>query len=281
MSSKFGKRVNRGSLSTKQLPHCWYKGKGVRPVGKLDQHGRFILNRAKLINFHVPNLEGFELKPYVSYNSPLVKCLPPVIPKDFKEIKKKALEELKIHENLYKTFPQRMRNLVQEAKLKAKLEVNATKVETQENNSTTTLDPLNAEQELLVFSEKRHYPKLYVGRLEKRMKQLEIQNRREIKKMENITAKRKERRKVRQEKRRLDKERAEERQSLTTIPKSMKMKKSFFKPARKGKAINKVVGIVEKKIVEDANKKLWGENWKEVVQEQKKMVEELQKLRKR
>ncbi|KAM6930224.1 large ribosomal subunit protein mL41 [Xenentodon cancila] len=46
------------------------KGRGARPTGLRLSSGKFISIQAMIPEFVVPNLEGFKLKPYVSYRSP-------------------------------------------------------------------------------------------------------------------------------------------------------------------------------------------------------------------
>lgn len=46
------------------------KGRGARPTGLRLSSRKFLSIRAMIPEFVVPNLEGFKLKPYVSYRSP-------------------------------------------------------------------------------------------------------------------------------------------------------------------------------------------------------------------
>ncbi|XP_012705424.2 39S ribosomal protein L41, mitochondrial [Fundulus heteroclitus] len=46
------------------------KGRGSRPAGLRLSSGKFLSVRAMIPEFVVPHLEGFKLKPYVSYRSP-------------------------------------------------------------------------------------------------------------------------------------------------------------------------------------------------------------------
>lgn len=55
------------------------KGRGARPTGLRLSSRKFLPIRAMIPEFMVPNLEGFNLKPYVSYRSPRG-TLPPVTP---------------------------------------------------------------------------------------------------------------------------------------------------------------------------------------------------------
>mmetsp|Transcript_18368 Transcript_18368/g.46697 ORF Transcript_18368/g.46697 Transcript_18368/m.46697 type:complete len:116 (-) Transcript_18368:47-394(-) len=73
-------RQGRGKLISKQGNHQFYKGKRVRSVGRINSLGRFKVVDEKLPIYQVPDLEGFELKPYVAYDTPLVKTPPPKLP---------------------------------------------------------------------------------------------------------------------------------------------------------------------------------------------------------
>lgn len=53
------------------------KGRGARPTGLRLSSGKFLSFRAMIPEFVVPNLDGFKLKPYVSYRSQRG-TLPPV-----------------------------------------------------------------------------------------------------------------------------------------------------------------------------------------------------------
>ncbi|XP_013865931.1 large ribosomal subunit protein mL41 [Austrofundulus limnaeus] len=46
------------------------KGRGARPAGRKLPSGKYATVREMIPEFVVPNLEGFKLKPYVSYRSP-------------------------------------------------------------------------------------------------------------------------------------------------------------------------------------------------------------------
>ncbi|XP_069022168.1 large ribosomal subunit protein mL41 [Embiotoca jacksoni] len=46
------------------------KGRGARPTGLRLSSRKFLTIRAMIPEFVVPHLEGFKLKPYVSYRSP-------------------------------------------------------------------------------------------------------------------------------------------------------------------------------------------------------------------
>lgn len=73
------------------------KGRGARPTGLKLSSGKFLPIKAMIPEFVVPNLEGFKLKPYVSYRSPrgttppvtaeslFADVVAPQIKKDFEE----------------------------------------------------------------------------------------------------------------------------------------------------------------------------------------------------
>ncbi|XP_073716409.1 large ribosomal subunit protein mL41 [Misgurnus anguillicaudatus] len=57
-------------FTSKRGPNTFYKSRGARPTGVLTSSRKFIPVRAMIPEFVVPNLEGFNLKPYVSYKAP-------------------------------------------------------------------------------------------------------------------------------------------------------------------------------------------------------------------
>ena len=57
-------------LSPKRGNKHYYKGKGAASTGRHTRKGGYELLEHKLPNFAVPDLAGFELKPYVSYSVP-------------------------------------------------------------------------------------------------------------------------------------------------------------------------------------------------------------------
>ncbi|XP_057688441.1 large ribosomal subunit protein mL41 [Corythoichthys intestinalis] len=83
------------------------KGRGARPSGINLSSGKFMAIRAMIPEFVVPNLDGFKLKPYVSYRCPegtdppvtaeslFAEVAAPRIKKDFNEgiFDKEKLEE--------------------------------------------------------------------------------------------------------------------------------------------------------------------------------------------
>lgn len=53
-------------LTAKRGPRNYYKGKNCKPTGFHTRKGGYVLVQEKLPNFVVPELTGFQLKPYVS-----------------------------------------------------------------------------------------------------------------------------------------------------------------------------------------------------------------------
>ncbi|XP_043575840.1 39S ribosomal protein L41, mitochondrial [Chiloscyllium plagiosum] len=84
-------------LTSKRGPRSFYKSRGAKPAGVLTSSGKFIKIRKMVPEFVVPNLEGFKLKPYVSYKAPkgteqpltaktlFTETIAPQIEKDFQE----------------------------------------------------------------------------------------------------------------------------------------------------------------------------------------------------
>lgn len=58
------------AFTSKRGPRSNYKGRGARPAGYLTCSGKFVAVREMIPEFVVPSLEGFKLKPYVSYKTP-------------------------------------------------------------------------------------------------------------------------------------------------------------------------------------------------------------------
>ncbi|XP_066921033.1 large ribosomal subunit protein mL41A-like [Clytia hemisphaerica] len=63
------RRVMTGKHGNKNF----YKGRGVRNHGFPTKHGGYKIVQKKVSEFIVPDLTGFEMKPYVSYRVPLIK----------------------------------------------------------------------------------------------------------------------------------------------------------------------------------------------------------------
>ncbi|XP_028852851.1 large ribosomal subunit protein mL41 [Denticeps clupeoides] len=57
-------------FTSKRGPRSNYKGRGARPTGVLTSSRKFFPIQEMIPEFVVPSLEGFRLKPYVSYRSP-------------------------------------------------------------------------------------------------------------------------------------------------------------------------------------------------------------------
>ncbi|KAK5870480.1 hypothetical protein PBY51_003422 [Eleginops maclovinus] len=99
------------------------KGRGARPTGLRLSSRKFLSIRTMIPEFVVPSLEGFKLKPYVSYRSPrgveppltaesvFAEVVAPQIKKDFEEgtFSKEKLERYgfnpKQEGKLFKLYP--------------------------------------------------------------------------------------------------------------------------------------------------------------------------------
>ncbi|KAI4880957.1 hypothetical protein NFI96_001126 [Prochilodus magdalenae] len=57
-------------MTSKRGPRTFYKSRGAMPAGVLTSSRKFIPVREMIPEFVVPSLEGFNLKPYVSYKAP-------------------------------------------------------------------------------------------------------------------------------------------------------------------------------------------------------------------
>eukprot|EP01088_Endostelium_zonatum_P006252 TRINITY_DN1835_c0_g1_i1.p1 TRINITY_DN1835_c0_g1~~TRINITY_DN1835_c0_g1_i1.p1 ORF type:complete len:101 (+),score=13.30 TRINITY_DN1835_c0_g1_i1:5-307(+) len=73
---KYGRSMTKGRVSTKHTTRGLYKGVGCRRLGRHTRKGRYIVNPLRIPEYVVPDLTGFELKPYVSKNTPKIKVLP-------------------------------------------------------------------------------------------------------------------------------------------------------------------------------------------------------------
>uniref|UniRef100_A0A8C0IJI2 Mitochondrial ribosomal protein L41 n=1 Tax=Bubo bubo TaxID=30461 RepID=A0A8C0IJI2_BUBBB len=62
--------ARQGFTRTKRGPRSYNKGRGAKKLGMLTASKKFILIKEMVPEFIVPNLEGFKLKPYVSYRAP-------------------------------------------------------------------------------------------------------------------------------------------------------------------------------------------------------------------
>jgi large subunit ribosomal protein L41 len=77
---KHGRRAFRGKFTSKFGPKSFYKGRGSRSLGRIDSKGHFHYQESKLPEIVVPDLTDFPLKPYVAYNTPLIKTPQPTVP---------------------------------------------------------------------------------------------------------------------------------------------------------------------------------------------------------
>lgn len=57
-------------FTSKRGPRSYNKGRGAKKLGVLTSSKKFILIKEMVPEFVVPDLEGFKLKPYVSYRAP-------------------------------------------------------------------------------------------------------------------------------------------------------------------------------------------------------------------
>ncbi|KAM6965500.1 large ribosomal subunit protein mL41 [Aplochiton taeniatus] len=57
-------------FTSKRGSRTHYKSRGARPTGILTSSRKFIPVQAMIPQFVVPNLDGFKLRPYVSYRTP-------------------------------------------------------------------------------------------------------------------------------------------------------------------------------------------------------------------
>ncbi|NWH47371.1 RM41 protein, partial [Fregata magnificens] len=57
-------------FTSKRGPRSYNKGRGAKKLGVLTSNRKFLLIKEMVPQFVVPNLEGFKLKPYVSYRAP-------------------------------------------------------------------------------------------------------------------------------------------------------------------------------------------------------------------
>lgn len=76
-------RKKRPFLHPKHGPRFYYKGNRGRNVGHITRRGGFVVDwKEKVPEFVVPDLEGCDLKPYVSRKMGLIKVPPPGMPDD-------------------------------------------------------------------------------------------------------------------------------------------------------------------------------------------------------
>ncbi len=72
--ARLGPTQGRGPLTSKRAPHL-KKGYGAVGLGAHSKKGFFHINTQLSPKFIVPNLEGFELKPYVSRKTPVMRTV--------------------------------------------------------------------------------------------------------------------------------------------------------------------------------------------------------------
>lgn len=58
--------TKRLPLTTKRVGKGFYKGKGCRSEGRHTSKGKFLMDRSKMLELVVPDLNGFKLKPYIA-----------------------------------------------------------------------------------------------------------------------------------------------------------------------------------------------------------------------
>eukprot|EP00118_Oscarella_pearsei_P025599 m.308445 g.308445 ORF g.308445 m.308445 type:complete len:102 (+) comp44015_c0_seq1:50-355(+) len=68
--------ARRGNMTSKRGNRTFYKGRGAKSTGYHTSKGNFIVQKQKVPEFVVPDLTGFQLRPYVSYKTPKIKCSP-------------------------------------------------------------------------------------------------------------------------------------------------------------------------------------------------------------
>ncbi|KAF7659020.1 hypothetical protein LDENG_00004530 [Lucifuga dentata] len=110
-------------FTSKRGSRTHYKSRGARPTGLNLSSGKFVSVQTMIPEFVVPDLEGFKLKPYVSYRCPkgseppltaesmFAEVVAPQIKKDFEEgtFNKEQLEkygfETTQEGKLFKLYP--------------------------------------------------------------------------------------------------------------------------------------------------------------------------------
>ncbi|KAM9370941.1 large ribosomal subunit protein mL41 [Phaethornis superciliosus] len=80
-------------FTSKRGPRSYNKGRGAKRPGLLTSNRKFILIREMVPEFIVPNLEGFKLKPYVSYRAPQGSEPPMTAKKLFDEVVAPRIEK--------------------------------------------------------------------------------------------------------------------------------------------------------------------------------------------
>lgn len=72
--ARLGPTQGRGPLTSKRAPHL-KKGYGAAGLGAHSKKGFFHINTQLVPKFIVPDLTGFELKPYVSRKVPVMRTV--------------------------------------------------------------------------------------------------------------------------------------------------------------------------------------------------------------
>jgi large subunit ribosomal protein L41 len=72
--ARLGPTQGRGPLTSKRAPHL-KKGYGAGGIGVHSKKGFFHINTQMVPKFIVPDLTGFNLKPYVSRKTPVMRTV--------------------------------------------------------------------------------------------------------------------------------------------------------------------------------------------------------------
>lgn len=72
--ARLGPTQGRGPLTSKRAPHL-KKGYGAVGLGTHTKHGFFHINPQMVPKFIVPDLSNFNLKPYVSRKTPVMRTV--------------------------------------------------------------------------------------------------------------------------------------------------------------------------------------------------------------
>ncbi|XP_065056183.1 large ribosomal subunit protein mL41B-like [Rhopilema esculentum] len=79
--------ATRGVMTSKRGNKNFYKGRGVRNPGFITKKGKFVVVPKKVPEFVVPDLTGFQLKPYVAWKTPRAQTEPMTAEKLVRDIK--------------------------------------------------------------------------------------------------------------------------------------------------------------------------------------------------
>eukprot|EP00308_Calcidiscus_leptoporus_P002979 CAMPEP_0119365964 /NCGR_PEP_ID=MMETSP1334-20130426/12859_1 /TAXON_ID=127549 /ORGANISM="Calcidiscus leptoporus, Strain RCC1130" /LENGTH=99 /DNA_ID=CAMNT_0007382067 /DNA_START=96 /DNA_END=395 /DNA_ORIENTATION=- len=66
---KMGSHTPSGNFSSKRGNKNFYKGKGAKRYGRVNQRGQYV--QTKFPNWHMPDMEDFKLLPYVGHGGGL------------------------------------------------------------------------------------------------------------------------------------------------------------------------------------------------------------------